>query len=137
MALRTRKKGIAEVNMSSMTDIIFMLLIFFMLTSTLVKMVPFELPESDSRAKAALKVTVEIQKDGTIEVNDVPVSSDAEITAALRKEVASKSVGPPDKSDVTVTIVPEIGVPFSEVTKIMKLANKMGTKAILATQPRE
>lgn len=137
MALRTRKKGIAEVNMSSMTDIIFMLLIFFMLTSTLVKMVPFELPESDSRAKASIKVTVEIQRDGLIEVNDIAVDSDEEIMAALRREVAAKTVGPPDKSDVTVTIVPEVGVPFSQVTRIMKLANRIGTKAILATQPRQ
>lgn len=132
MAIRTRKKGISEVNLTSMTDIIFMLLIFFMLTSTLVKMVPFELPESDSRAKAPIKVTVEIMKDGTVEVNDVP-TTEASLEGAIRRALKEKAV---PNEQVTVTIVAEKGVPFSQVTHIMKIANRIGTKAILATQPR-
>ncbi len=40
--------------MSSLTDIIFLLLIFFMLTSTLVRIDPFDLPESDSKLQGLL-----------------------------------------------------------------------------------
>lgn len=133
MAIRSRKKGLAEVNLTSMTDIIFMLLIFFMLTSTLVKMVPFELAESDSRAKAPIKVTVELMKDGTMEVNDVPVtdeSVESEITKAVKEKSATDA-------EITVTIVAEKGVTFDRITPIMRISNRIGTKAILATQPRE
>lgn len=133
MAIRSRKKGLAEVNLTSMTDIIFMLLIFFMLTSTLVKMVPFELPESDSRAKAPIKITVEVMKDGSMEVNDVPTTKET-LETAIRGAVQEKAVA---KEDITVTIVAEKGVTFSQLTDIIKISNRIGTKAILATQPRE
>ncbi|MCB0682601.1 MAG: biopolymer transporter ExbD, partial [Saprospiraceae bacterium] len=52
MALKKRSKVSAEFSMSSLTDIIFLLLIFFMLTSNFVKIQPFELPESDSKTVA-------------------------------------------------------------------------------------
>lgn len=110
-----------------------MLLIFFMLTSTLVKMVPFELAESDSRAKAPIKVTVEIMKDGTTEVNDVAVTEqtlESEINKAVKEKAATDA-------EITVTIVAEKGVPFGRITPVMRISNRMGTKAILATQPRE
>jgi len=116
-----------------MTDIIFMLLIFFMLTSTLVKMVPFELPESDSRAKAPIKVTVEIMKDGTVEVNDV-ATEPADLESTIRTAVQEKAI---NKDDITVTIVAEKGVNFGQVTNLIRISNRIGTKAILATQPRE
>ncbi|MCC6725692.1 MAG: biopolymer transporter ExbD [Saprospiraceae bacterium] len=132
MALRTRKRELSEVNMSSMTDIIFFLLIFFMLTSTLVKFHYMELPKSGSRAKAPKKIAVELTKDGKafVEGTEVPV---AQLESKMREEV-SKSDNTPEHP-LTVTIAAEVGVPFKKVSEVMVMANKLKIKAILATDP--
>lgn len=131
MGLRKKPKHIAEVNMSSMTDIIFMLLIFFMMTSTLVKMVPYKLPESDSRAKAPIKITVEVHKDGLFKVNEQEATEE-NMEAILREEIKKKGVAP---KKTTVTIMPEIGTTTEYWSIPMKIANKVGARAILGTEP--
>lgn len=132
MSLRKRKKHIAEVNMSSMTDIIFFLLIFFMLTSTLVKFLPFHLPESDSKSAGAGKVNVNIMKDGTMAVDEKPVTwntlEDA-VKIALNKQ--------PAEDERAVTVSTEVGAPFQHVTRVMEAASKANAKTVLATQPKE
>ena len=70
MGLKKRNKVSAEFSMSSLTDIIFLLLIFFMLTSNFVQIQPFELPESDSKTVAATSIVVSIEKDGTHTLNN-------------------------------------------------------------------
>ncbi len=132
MAIRRRKRQMGEVNMSSMTDIIFMLLIFFMLTSTLVKFLPIKLPESNQRTNAAIKTTVSVDKTGKIFVNDIPVPPLA-LEATLRNVIAKAA----DRASPTITIAAEVGVPFGEVTKLMAVASRLKAKAILATEPKE
>ena len=65
MALRSRNKVSADFNMSSMTDIVFLLLIFFMLTSTLVSpnALKLLLPSSKARTLEKQTVSVSITKD--------------------------------------------------------------------------
>ena len=118
--------------MSSMTDIIFMLLIFFMLTSTLVKFLPIKLPESNQRTNASIKTTVSIDKLGKIYVNDIPIPPLA-LEATLRNVIAKAA----DRASPTITIAAEVGVPFGEVTKLMAVASRLKAKAILATEPKE
>ena len=64
MGLKKRSKISAEFSMSSLTDIIFLLLIFFMLTATFVKLQNVDLPKSDSKAIASTSVAVTIDKAG-------------------------------------------------------------------------
>jgi biopolymer transport protein ExbD len=132
MALRKRKRELSEVNMSSMTDIIFFLLVFFMLTSTLVKFQEIELPKSDSRAKAPKKIAVDLTKEGKafVEGEEIPV---AQLESKMKSEIG-KSVNTPELP-LTVTIAAEVGVPFKRVSEVMVIANKMKVKAILATDP--
>jgi biopolymer transport protein ExbD len=132
MSLRKKKKHVAEVNMSSMTDIIFMLLIFFMLTSTLIKYLPFKLPESNQRTNAKIKTTVGIEKNGRLTVNDKSVNIN-QLEALIRASLAISS----DKASPTITIAAEVGVPFEQVTKVMAIANRLKARTILATAPIE
>ena len=120
MSLRKKKKHGVEVNMSSMTDIIFMLLIFFMLTSTLIKYLPFKLPDSSQRTNAKIKTTVGIEKSGRLTVNEKPVNMN-QLEALLRASMALSA----DKTSPTITIAAEVGVPFEQVTKIMAVANRL------------
>ena len=132
MAIRRHKKHMGEVNMSSMTDIIFMLLIFFMLTSTLVKFLPFQLPKSEQRTNASVKTTVGIEKNGRMTLNDKQILP-TQLEAALRITLASA----PDKPNPSVTIAAETGVPFEQVTRVMAVANRLKVRTILATEPKD
>jgi biopolymer transport protein ExbD len=131
MPIRTRKKRHVEVNMSSMTDIIFMLLIFFMLTSTLVKFFPFKLPESDQRTTGNVKTTISIEKSGRYMVNNQVVAVQ-NLEATVRSSLANVGAKEP-----VLTIAAEVGVPFEQVTKLMAIANKFKARTVLATAPTE
>jgi len=72
MGLKKRSKVSAEFSMSSLTDIIFLLLIFFMLTSSLVKFDQFDLPESSAQTMAPTSIVVTIDKPGKYTVNGKP-----------------------------------------------------------------
>lgn len=131
MGLKKRSKVSAEFSMSSLTDIIFLLLIFFMLTSTLVRIEPFELPKSDSKTVAPTNVMLAIKNDGTHSLNGTEISSGA-VERALAQELNSME----SKDGATVTIVAEIGTPFDYVVQVMNAAARLRMKAILATQPK-
>ena len=117
--------------MSSLTDIIFLLLIFFMLTSTLVRIQPFSLPESDSKTVASTDVVVAIEKGGKFTLDGVDISSRI-LERALRQKVRTMD----NPGNVTITIVAETGTSFDEVVKVMNVAGRLRVKAIIATQPR-
>jgi biopolymer transport protein ExbD len=136
MPIRKKKKHMAEVNMSSMTDIIFMLLVFFMLTSTLVKFMQYKLPESDQRTKNKVSTIVGIEKTGRLTVNNYPVRGE-QLEATLRSALYANGRVVLMNPAPSVTIAAEIGVPFEDVNKIMILANRLKARATLATDPRE
>jgi biopolymer transport protein ExbD len=130
MAIKKRNKTSAEFSMASLTDIIFLLLIFFMLTATFVQIQNVELPKSDSKTVASTSIAVTLDKQGVSYVNgqEVPAAS---LDRAIRDAVAKSD----NKESATVTIVAEVGVPFERVSKIMSIASALRVKAILATQP--
>lgn len=131
MGLKKRNRVSAEFSMSSLTDIIFLLLIFFMLTSTMVKIQDFELPESDSKTVAPTSIPVTIEKNGVFKM-DSEVISLAKMERMVRTKMAQETGDP---ENTTITIVAEVGTPFSKVVEVMSVAKKLKIKAILATQP--
>lgn len=131
MGLKRSSKPSAEFNMASLTDIIFLLLIFFMLTSNFVQIKPFDLPISDSQTVAPTNIVVQLEKDGTTTVNNIEVRGEA-ITRALSDAIAQVD----NPEEATVTIVAETGVPFDRITPIMKLTAQRRARAIIATQPK-
>jgi biopolymer transport protein ExbD len=97
MALKKRNKVTAEFNMSSLTDIIFLLLIFFMLTSNIVQIKPFDLPISDSQTVAPTNIVVQLEKNGNTSVNNVEVRG-----AAINKAVSDALAQAGNIEDATV-----------------------------------
>ena len=131
MGFKRRNKSSAEFSMASLTDIIFLLLIFFMLTSNFVDVQPFELPKSDSKTVAPTSVVVSISNEGEHLIGKDPVDP-AELEAALTPKVQQEAANNPD---FTITIVAEVGTPFDAVVRVMEIAGKLKVKAIIATQP--
>ena len=132
MGLKKRNKTSAEFSMSSLTDIIFLLLIFFMLTANFVKVEPFELPESDSKTVAPISTIISISKDGKYLVNGkiVPIRA---LEGAIRVDMAKGK----NKDNTTIAIAAEKGTPFRKVQDVMEVAQRLRVKVILATQPKE
>ena len=130
MSLKRSNRANAQFNMSSLTDIIFLLLIFFMLTSNFVQIRPFDLPKSDSQTVAPTNIVVELEKSGALRVNNITVTQSS-VLAALGDALEQTN----NQADATVTIVAETGVPFSRITPIMNLAAQRRARAIIATQP--
>ena len=131
MGLKSRSKVNAEFNMSSLTDIIFLLLIFFMLTSSLVQ-IRVDLPESDAKTVAPSTATVSIEADGTITLNGKKTSRgrlQSEIETALAKNESNEKA--------TITIATEKNQDWGKVKDIMKIANNLQVRAMIATKPTE
>ena len=89
MALKSRNKVSVNFSMASMTDIVFLLLIFFMITSTFVSpnALKVNLPNSTGKVKNEAGVSVNIMPDYTYAVDQVPVEFDfleASIMSALQ-----------------------------------------------------
>ncbi len=133
MAIKKRNKTSAEFSMASLTDVIFLLLIFFMLNSELVNIKPFDLPKSDSKTVAPTNLIVAIEKDGTHTLNNKEISVRA-LEQALRQEISG--FPPEELKQLTVTIVAETGTAFDYVTDVMEIASKLRARAIIATQPK-
>lgn len=130
MGLKKNSKVSAEFSMSSLTDIIFLLLIFFMLTSNFVRIQPFQLPESESKTVAPISVVVSIDSKGNYMVGNDQVSK-----SGLERAVIQAVRAVDDQEHTTITIVAEVGTDFARVTEVMGIAAALQVKAIIATQP--
>lgn len=132
MGLGSRNKVSAEFSMSSLTDIIFLLLIFFMLTSNFVRVEPFDLPKSDAKTVAPATVVVSISKAGKYSLNqqEMPFSA---LKTAIRQEMVKAE----NKDNSTVSIAAEVGTSFDKVVKVMEIAKDLRLRAMLATSPTD
>ena len=121
--------------MSSMTDIVFLLLIFFLVTSTLVNpnALKLLLPKSTGQVSAKATVSISIKDWGDdiytyhINVAEQPVSyeqAEDEIIGLLQSE-----------EDPTFSIYSDESVPVKEIVAMMNIAKRNHYKVILATQP--
>tara|TARA_B100001113_G_C21116922_1_gene625727 strand:+ start:2951 stop:3343 length:393 start_codon:yes stop_codon:yes gene_type:complete len=129
MALRSRNKVSANFNMSSMTDIVFLLLIFFMLTSTLVSpnALKLLLPNSEAKTLEKQTISISITKDIEFYINENPVQENTieqELKLLIDNELEPAIILHTDKS-----------VSIEHVVKIMDIAYRNKYKIVLATKP--
>jgi len=130
MALRSRNKVSVQFSMSGMTDIVFLLLIFFMITSTLIapNALKLLLPQSKHQTVANPITTVSITRDARfyIETTRVDISQ-------LEYELQRRLQNEPEP---TISLHVDENVAMKEVVKVMNIAKDNRYKLILATSPR-
>ena len=128
MNLRGRNKVDPSFNMSSMTDIVFLLLIFFMLTSTLVTVSAIDvlLPKAGGKTENSTSVAVTITKNSSFYLDKSKVSP-----GNLERELLAK-VGADKKK--TVVIRGDQNVAYKNVMKVIDIANRNKLKMILAVK---
>ena len=130
MNIRGRNKVTPEFNMSSMTDIVFLLLIFFMIASTLVsaEAIDLLLPKSSSKTTQSKSVSVSINKKLQYFVNRKRVSK-----GRLEREILAK-VG--KGRGRTITLRVEESVPMKNAVYVMDIANRNRIKSSLAVRTK-
>ncbi len=129
MNLRGRNKVSAEFSMSSMTDIVFLLLVFFLLTSPAITPDALDLilPKAKGKTSNVQKASVSITKDGAYYVDKERVS-EYSIESELKKVLAGQE-------EPTVILRAEEGVPIEDAVFVMDIANKNNFKVVLAVRP--
>ena len=128
MNLRGRNKINPTFNMSSMTDIVFLLLIFFMLTSTLVTVSAIDvlLPKAGGKTENSNSIAVSITNKSLFYIDKTKVSATNLESEILRKIGTDKQK--------TIIIRGDKEVPYRNIMKVIDIANRNKLKMILAVK---
>ena len=136
MAIKRRHRINPNFSMASMTDVIFLLLIFFMVTSTVVfpNAIKVNLPQSSQQAaaKPLSRVTIDANLNYYVAFGnerEQPTDIDQLVDFLLRTRER--------EPEMFVAIYADESVPYGEVVKILDLANKHNLTMVLATAPEK
>ncbi len=129
MNLRNKNKFRAEVFTSSLSDIMFFLMLFFLITSTLISpsVIKLTLPNSKyHQTVRKTEISISITKDLKYYINNKQVAFDI-----LEKELSSQIK---NVENVTVVIRCDNKIPVQELVNVLQIGNKLKIKMILATK---
>ena len=131
MSITARNKRNISFAMSGMTDIVFLLLIFFMLVSTLIVpgVLNVELPASNNQTIASPEVNVSLTRNMEYFIDGEPVLAD-ELETSLRSLISLKDVQPG-----TVRLNADENLSWDQVTRFIEIAKRVKFKVILGTKP--
>ena len=134
MGLKRRIRVEPEFSLAAMIDVIFLLLMFFMLTSKFVtpNALNLQLPSSSATTMASPSLAVSLDNEGNyyVDAKKVPQGS---VESGLRSKIRASGKDP---KSTTITVVAERGVPIENVVFILDIANRLQVKTILATDPK-
>ncbi len=128
MKFKGRNKVSPEFSMSSMTDIVFLLLVFFMLTSNAPNALDMILPTAKGKSTNTKNVSVSIKKNLSYYVNGKKINKSA-IESKLRELLGGNE-------NPTILLRAEEGVPIERAVAVMDIANRNRFKVILAVKPK-
>ena len=132
MGIKKKSKVSAQFNMSSLTDIIFLLLIFFMLTSSLVapNALNLKLPGSSNSTSTSTDRLddISISRSGSLYWNGKRTS-----ISALERSVGAAAGSRPQKYNVTIS--PERGAPTESVVEVLDLTRRLRVNGVLTVEP--
>jgi biopolymer transport protein ExbD len=130
MDIRGRNKINPNFNLSSMSDIVFLLLIFFMLTSTLVTVNALDiiLPKAQGKTENKRSTAVSITRKLDYYVDRQRVS-EGEIEQYLLNTLR-------DSDEPTIVLRAEEGVPIEKAVRVLDIANRNKIKVVLAVRPK-
>ncbi|CEN32891.1 ExbD/TolR family protein [Capnocytophaga cynodegmi] len=128
MKIRGRNKVSPEFSMSSMTDIVFLLLVFFMITANSPNALDLLLPKAKGKSTNTQNVSVSINKDLNYFIDKKQIAIES-----LEQElkVALQGVEKP-----TIILRVEESVPIEKAVAVMDIANQNQYKVILAVRPK-
>ena len=137
MAIKSRNKVEPTFNSSSMSDLVFLLLIFFMLTSTLVapNAIKLMLPSSNSKTMAKQTVTVDVHEEMSYFVDETQ-ADETQLTELINSKIGTDT-------QATVVLRSDKSVPVQYIVNVIDAVNQINNatgnnhKVILATAPKK
>jgi len=134
MGLKRRIRVEPEFSLAAMIDVIFLLLMFFMLTSKFVtpNALNLQLPSSSATTMASPSLAVSIKATGEFYI-DTRKTTEANLLPALEAKI--RTLGKDPKA-TTITVVAERGTAIENVVTVLDVANKLQVKTILATDAK-
>tara|TARA_B100000945_G_scaffold229198_1_gene185783 strand:- start:311 stop:706 length:396 start_codon:yes stop_codon:yes gene_type:complete len=131
MDFKTSNKITPNFNMSSMTDVVFLLLIFFMIASTLAKnlnTIDVKLPQAKGKSENRDNVSVSIDSKNRFYINGELIS---------KNNIKDKLITKLSNSNKRVIILrSDNKVPIKEIVYVMDIANKNSVKVVLAVKDK-
>tara|TARA_B100000035_G_scaffold55260_1_gene43678 strand:+ start:442 stop:837 length:396 start_codon:yes stop_codon:yes gene_type:complete len=131
MDFKTRNKITPNFNMSSMTDVVFLLLIFFMIASTLAKnlnTIDVKLPQAKGKSENRENISVSIDSKNRFYIDGQFVR---------KKNIKDELITKLSKSNKRVIILrSDSKVPIKEIVYLMDIANKNSIKVVLAVKEK-
>lgn len=140
MALKRTYNSLATFSMSSMTDVIFLLLIFFMVTSTLIfpSAIDVNLPQSGEQTDmkpvtevyldSVRQLYIVVDRNDSTQVNSTPLKVNAEELFARLEQIQAQD------SLRTVALYADRSVDYGSVVEVLDMAASNGLKMVLATR---
>ena len=137
MAIKSRNKVEPTFNSSSMSDLVFLLLIFFMLTSTLVapNAIKLMLPSSNSKTMAKQTITVYVNEDYNYFVDETQ-TDETQLMELINSKIGTDT-------QATVVLRSDKSVPVQYIVNVIDAVNQINNatgnnhKVILATAPKK
>ena len=127
MKLKGRNKVSPEFSMSSMTDIVFLLLVFFLLTSNSPNALDLILPKAKGKSTNTQQLSVSIDASLQYYINELPVAKEG-VEAAIVANLARQE-------NPTIILRAAETIAIKEAVHIMDIANRNQFKVILAVRP--
>jgi biopolymer transport protein ExbD len=134
MALKRRVRVEPEFSLAAMIDVIFLLLMFFMLTSKFVtpNALNLQLPSSSATTMASPSLAVSIDRTGRFYLDAKPIP-EANLENALKAQIRASGKEP---KNTTITLVAEKTAAVEHVVYVLDIANRLQVKTILATDQK-
>ena len=120
--------------MASMTDIIFLLLIFFMITSTMVSPNAIKVLLPKGKKQTTVKATARVVIDKQLNIYAAAGSED-EVPVTLEELPSVLSAQVNDSTELFVSLYADEAVPYKNIVEILNVANDNHFKMVLATRP--
>ncbi|MCB0509842.1 MAG: biopolymer transporter ExbD [Bacteroidetes bacterium] len=129
MKFKRRNKASAAFSMASLTDIIFLLLIFFVINSEMPNALKLILPNATGKTPASKSISVSLSKDLTYMVNSQVVVFE-DLKSTLSTEIAKSN-----SDETTVVLKIDKDVSLEKAVEILDIGNQLKVSMILATKP--
>ena len=134
MALHRRTKVTPMFNMSSMTDIVFLLLIFFMITSTMLSPNAIKVLLPQGKKQTTVKATSRVIIDKELNIYAANGKEEEQlVTLEELPDVLNSNVN--DSTELYVSLYADESVPYKNIVEVLNIANDNKFKMVLATRP--
>jgi biopolymer transport protein ExbD len=128
MNIRRKLRAHTEIHTGPLNDILFILLLFFLIAATLANpnVIKLSQPKAKSDTKAKQSVVVSIDVNKNYFVGNQQVYGDSAMKSALLPFIQK------DPQDATIVINADKSVPLEYVVGVMRIARELGAKSVLA-----